>query len=163
MNFTSTAHSTYLEHNGKENRGGLKYVPGQNAGLPAGSGMQKPGMRLSALVKPGAVNICGCYLLAMSAFLSPVALLFATRFAEPELQHHRAHYFYIRTTIALLVIGSCLGILMIVLGASLSTLLILAGLTVLFLTAILTLARCLSGLVRTFRGLPPRNYRSYLV
>ncbi len=131
--------------------------------VPAGIGMQRPGTGVSALIKPGAVNICGCYLLAMSAFLSPLALLFAVLYAEPEHKDYQAHYFYIRTTIALMVIGFCLGSLMILLGVSQSSALILAGLVQLSLTAVLTLARCLSGLARALRGDPPRNYRSYFV
>jgi len=130
---------------------------------PDSGDRRKPGKLLSVFARPGSVNICLCYVLVLSAALSPVALFFAFLFADAGPHRFHAHYYYIRTTVALLVIGFSLGCLLIVLGASFSTTLILAGLVLLLLTAILTLARCLTGLFGALRGIPPRNYGSYFV
>ncbi|MBN9669279.1 hypothetical protein [Roseibium aggregatum] len=113
--------------------------------------------------KPSFRNICLCYLSLLTFFLSPVALLFAFLFAERGGSRLQAHYFFIRTTFALLVIGFCLAGLMVVLGAVLSTVLILAGVVLFVLSAALTLVRCASGLVFALRSEAPRNYKSYLM
>lgn len=124
---------------------------------------RKPGKPISVFARPGFGNICLCYVLVLSAFLSPVALLYAFLFADAGPHRFHAHYYYLRTTVALMVIGFSLGCLLIVLGATFSTGLILAGLVLLLLTAVLTLARCLTGLIGAVRRTPPRNYGSYLV
>ncbi|MES0809438.1 hypothetical protein ABLO27_08160 [Roseibium sp. SCPC15] len=115
------------------------------------------------LIGPGLSNICLCYILILSALLSPIALLFAFLFAEPDETRVYAHYFYIRTTVALLVIGVCIGCLMIVLGASISSSVILAGLVLLALTLGLTVIRCIRGFFSAMRGKAPQNYKSYFV
>lgn len=117
----------------------------------------------AALVRPGFVNICLCYLLVLTAVLSPLALLFSFLFAEAGGARLHAHYFYIRTTIALLVIGFCLACLMIVVGAVMSTVLILVGLALLALTAALTLARSCNGFFHAFRAEAPRNHSTYFI
>ncbi|MES0879986.1 hypothetical protein [Roseibium sp. SCP14] len=115
------------------------------------------------LIGPGLSNVCLCYVLILSALLSPVALLFSFLFAEPDETRVFAHYYYIRTTVAVLVIGVCVGTLMIVLGAGISSTIILAGLLLLALTLILTAMRCIRGLFSAMRGKAPQNYKSYLV
>ncbi len=132
-------------------------------GKKTGNGKHGRHTLLRALITPGRANVGLCYLLTLSAVLSPAALLFAVLFAEPENGSLHQHYYYLRTTIALLVIGFSAGSLLIVFGASLSSLLILAGLALLTLTALLTLLRCLSGFVCAFRSLPLRNYKSYFI
>lgn len=117
----------------------------------------------TSLSRPGYGNICLCYLLTLTVFLSPLALVMAIHFADIGPHAFRAHYFYIRTSVGLLVIGAGLGCLMIVLGASFSTALIFAGLAFVVLTVGLTLARGVTGLSRALRCRPPRNYRSYFV
>ncbi|MEM9629946.1 MAG: hypothetical protein AAGA50_01380 [Pseudomonadota bacterium] len=115
------------------------------------------------LIEPGLSNICLCYVLILSALFAPIALLFAFLFAEPDETRVYAHYFYIRTTVALLVIGVCVGCLMIVLGASISSSVILAGLFLLVLTIGLTVTRCIRGFFSALRGKAPQNYKSYFV
>lgn len=137
--------------------------PSDGPGPPAGSAGEKPRSLPAALVRPGFTNICLCYLLVLSAVFSPLALLFSFVFAEAGGAPLHAHYFYIRTTIALLVIGFCLSCLMIVLGALMSTVLILTGLALLALTAALTLARSCSGFFHAFRSQAPRNYSTYFI
>ncbi|MCV0426681.1 MAG: hypothetical protein K5905_14525 [Roseibium sp.] len=116
-----------------------------------------------SLFGPGFGNICLCYLLIVSTFLSPLALLFAFLFAEPHETRFHAHYFYIRTTVALFVIGFCAGCLMIVLGADISSTLILTGLVLLAFTIVVTLARCARGILSAMRGKAPQNYKSYFI
>ncbi|TYC52809.1 hypothetical protein FMN50_16580 [Rhodobacterales bacterium] len=137
--------------------------PADEPGTPAGAAGQPPQHSSPSLVRPGFGNACLCYLLVLSALLSPLALVFAFLFAEPHAPPLQAHYFYIRTTIALMVIGFCLAVLMIVVGAVVSTFLILAGLALLALTAALTLARCCAGFIHAFRRRAPRNYRTYFI
>ena len=120
-------------------------------------------MSTAPLFGPGFGNICLCYLLIASTLLSPLALLFAFLFAEPDEIRFHAHYFYIRTTVALLVIGSCAGCLMIVLGADVSSDLILGGLALMALTVVVTFARCIRGLFNAIRGKAPQNYKSYFI
>ncbi len=116
-----------------------------------------------ALTRPGFGNVCLCNLFALSVFLAPVALLFAFRFAEHGERELNSHYYYIRTTIALLVIGLCLAGLMVVLGAGFSSPLILGGLALFLATALLTAVRCARGCLRALRREAPNNYKSYLL
>jgi len=115
------------------------------------------------LFRPGFANVCLCYLFVLSFFLSPAALLFSFLFAERGDSRILTHYYFVRTTIALLVIGFCMSGLMIVLGAVFSSLLILTGVTLFAATAALTLIRCVSGLIFALRCKAPRNYKSYFV
>jgi uncharacterized membrane protein len=117
----------------------------------------------AALIRPGPVNICLCHLLVVSLVLAPLALAFAIRHAEPGGRRLESHYLYLRTSFAILVIGTGLGSLMILLGAPLSSLLMLAGLGLIAATLALTLARCGNGFCRALLGLPLRNPKSYLV
>jgi uncharacterized membrane protein len=116
-----------------------------------------------AFFSSGFVNIGLCNLLTLSIALVPIALFFAIRFANENNQCFQGHYHYIRTTIAILVIGTCLAGLMVLVGAALSTLLILAGLALLSLTGTLVILRCFSGLALCIRKEPHRNYESYLI
>lgn len=125
--------------------------------------MQNKDKRTGGLFGSSFSNIVLCYAFIPTFFLSPLALYFAVTFSEPAEQRIFAHYYYIRTTIALMVIGGCTGSLMILLGADLSSLLILTGLTVVLLTAVLTILRCLKGFLCAFKGEPPRAYTSYLL
>ncbi|QFT33495.1 hypothetical protein FIV00_23590 [Labrenzia sp. THAF82] len=124
---------------------------------------RSPGSRLRSFFLPGRGNIFLCYLMTLSVMLCPIALLFAILFAETQNEEFQAHYHYLRTTIALLVIGLLTGCLLIVLGASLSSLLIFAGLAFAGAALILTVLRCSHGLIRTTRGLPLRNHRTYFI
>jgi uncharacterized membrane protein len=117
----------------------------------------------SAILSPGFVNIGICNLLILSTAFIPIALFFAIRFANENNQCFQGHYHYIRTSIAVLVIGTCLAGLMILAGAALSSLLILAGLVLLCLTGALVVLRCFSGLVLSLRNEPHRNEKSYLI
>ncbi|MDN3718463.1 hypothetical protein QW131_02560 [Roseibium salinum] len=83
----------------------------------SGGNGRKPAA-FTALSRPGYGTICLCYLLTLTVFLSPLALVMAILFADIGPHAFRAHYFYIRTSVGLLVIGAGLGCLMIVLGAS---------------------------------------------
>jgi uncharacterized membrane protein len=93
----------------------------------------------------------------------PLALAISIRYAAPEGRCLEAHYLYLRTTIAVLVIGTGTGGLLILLGAPLSSGLMLAGLGLIAATLTLTLARCCNGFCRALLGRPPRNPKSYLV
>ncbi|WP_281926445.1 hypothetical protein [Roseibium album] len=127
--------------------------------------LNKPNVnaRVAGPIATSLGNVFVCYALILTFFLAPLALFIAMRFSEPAEQSVFAHFFYIRTTIALLVIGCCVGGLLILLGADLSSSLILVGLAIFVLTGFLTLARCLVGGFCALRGRPPRSYRSYLV
>ncbi|GAB4531231.1 MAG: hypothetical protein Tsb0019_33020 [Roseibium sp.] len=115
------------------------------------------------LIRPGAVNICLCHMLILTGLLSPLALVFAFRFAEPEDRWLQSHYHYVRTSVALLVIGGGLGGLMILFGAPLSSGLMLAGLGMIAATLILAAARSLTGVYCSLRGLPLRNHETFLL
>lgn len=117
----------------------------------------------AAVFRPGPANICLCHLLVASLALAPLALLFSFRHADPGGRWLESHYLYLRTSIALLVIGAGLGGLMILLGAPLSSLLMLGGLALVAATLLLTLARCCNGFYRALFGLSLRNPKSYLV
>lgn len=114
------------------------------------------------MFSPGFGNVFLCYLLVCSLVLAPVALIFSIRFADSTEQRLFAHYFFIRTTIAVFVIGTCVSCLLILIGADLSSSLILAGLALLTITSALTLVRCFRGIFSALRGNSPRFYRSYL-
>ncbi|GAB2185440.1 hypothetical protein [Roseibium sp. LAB1] len=128
----------------------------------AGGGKQKA-FSPFGLFRPGSANICLCHLLVLTVLLSPIALGIAVIYAEPEGRWLQAHYHYLRTTIALLVIGLSTGGLMILLGASSSSALMLAGLGVCTVTVMLSSARSLLGLFSALRGSPLRNHRSYFI
>jgi uncharacterized membrane protein len=115
------------------------------------------------LFRPGSANICLCHLLVLTILLSPIALAFAILYAEPGGRWLQAHYHYLRTTIALLVIGLGTGGLMILLGASISSALMLAGLGLCATTVLLSYARSLLGFCSALRGSPLRNHRSYFI
>jgi uncharacterized membrane protein len=117
----------------------------------------------AALIRPGHVNICICQVLILTGLLAPVALAFAIRFSETEGRWLQSHYHYIRTTIAVLVIGCCLGSLMILLGAPLSSLLMLAGLGVIAATLVLCVSRCVTGFYCSWRGYRLRDHATYLI
>ncbi|MET1414164.1 hypothetical protein ABVF61_17960 [Roseibium sp. HPY-6] len=125
--------------------------------------MQKKDKRTGGLFGTGFGNIILCYAFILTFFLSPFALYFAISFSEPAENRFFAHYYYIRTTIAVMVIGGCMGSLMILLGADVSSFLILAGLAVVALAGMLTFLRCLKGILCAFKGEPPRTYTSYLL
>lgn len=108
-------------------------------------------------------NVVLCYLLVLTAALLPFALFFALRFADRAGRALQAHYFYVRTTIAILVIGTCVGGLTILAGVALAAPLIFAGLALFGLTLALGLTRCLCGLARALQGRPPRAYQTYLI
>ncbi len=145
-------------------------MPGMGSGHPVENLVQNtddknrnPGMRLRSFFLSSRSNIFLCYLMTLSVMLCPVALLFAILFAETQNEGFQAHYHYLRTTIALLVIGSLTGCLLIVLGASLSSLLIFAGLAFAGAALVLTVLRCSHGLICTTRGLTLRNHRTYFI
>jgi uncharacterized membrane protein len=115
------------------------------------------------LFRPGSANICLCHLLVLTLLLSPVALGFAFLYAEQGGRWQQAHYHYLRTTVALLVIGLSAGGLMILIGASISSALMLAGLGLCAATVLLNLARSLHGFYSALRGAPLRNHRSYFI
>ncbi len=117
----------------------------------------------AAVIRPGYFNICLCNVLVLTGLLVPAALVFAVRFAETDGRWLQAHYHYIRTTIALLAIGSSLGGLMILLGAPLSSYLMLAGLGLIAATILLCIARCVTGFTCSLRGVSLRDHRTYLV
>lgn len=128
----------------------------------AGSGQGPSGRQRRGMFSPGFGNVFLCYLLVCSLVLAPVALIFSVRFADSTEQRLFAHYFFIRTTIAVFVIGTCVSCLLILIGADLSSSLILAGLALLTITSALTLIRCFRGIFSALRGNSPRFYRSYL-
>ncbi|MHA7774041.1 hypothetical protein [Roseibium sp. M-1] len=115
------------------------------------------------ILRASAANICLCHCLVLSLFLSPAALGFAIAFADTDGRWLRAHYHYLRTTIALLVIGLASGSLLILAGLSLSPALMLAGLGICAATILLVIARTLNGIFRAFFGLQLRNHRSYFI
>lgn len=115
------------------------------------------------LFSPGFPNIVLCHVFCCAVFLAPLALLFAVSYAEHSEERLFGHYYYIRTTIALMVIGSSLGGIMIVLGAEVSTQLILAGLLLVTLTGVLALLRCVKGVVYALKRRSPTSYRSYIL
>ncbi|MCK7610921.1 hypothetical protein [Roseibium sediminicola] len=117
----------------------------------------------ATVFRPGPANICLCHILVASLALAPLALIFSVWYADPGARWLEAHYLYLRTSIALLVIGAGLGSLMILLGAPLSSLLMLGGLALIAATLLLTLARCCNGFFRTLFGRPLRDPKSYLV
>jgi len=116
-----------------------------------------------ALLQPGYANIGLCYILTAAFVTAPVALLFATRFADPGERNLQGHYLYIRTSLALMIIGAGTGALAILLGAPLSSALMLAGLVLIAGTLLLTLSRCLCGLYNAAYRLPLRRPKSFLV
>lgn len=115
------------------------------------------------LFAPGFPNAVICYACICVFFLAPIALLFAVQFADHSEERLFAHYYYIRTTIALMVIGSSIGGVMIVLGAEISTHLILAGLLLAALAGMLAIARCLKGVAFALMRRSPPSYRSYVL
>jgi len=117
----------------------------------------------AALVRPGPVNLCLCHMLVLTGFLMPLALAFAFRFAETDDRWLRSHYHYLRTTVALFVIGGGLGWLMILFGVPYSTALMLAGLAVIAVTLVLIAARSLTGIYCAIRRAPLRNHESFLL
>lgn len=128
----------------------------------SGDGKQKA-FSPFGLFRPGSANICLCHLLVLTLVLSPIVLAFAFLYAEQGGRWQQAHYHYLRTTIALLVIGLSAGGLMILLGASNSTALMLAGLGLCAATVLLSFARSLHGFYSALRGSPLRNHRSYFI
>lgn len=117
----------------------------------------------ATLFRHGPVNVCVCHLLVLSLVATPLALLFAVRHADTADRWLQAHYLYVRTSIALLVIGVGLGSLCILLGAPTSAFLMLAGLGLVVATLLLMVMRCANGIFRALRGLSLRNPKSYLV
>lgn len=117
----------------------------------------------ATLVHPGFANICLCYVLVAALLTLPLALFLAIRFAVPGRTQLEAHYLYIRTTIALLVIGTGVGSLLILLGAPLSSSLMLGGLALIATTLVQALARCCYGVSCAVRRQPVHNPKSYLV
>lgn len=115
------------------------------------------------LFAPGFVNIVLCYISTCTVLLVPLALLFSASYANHEEEKLFSHYYYIRTTIALMVIGSCSGGIMVILGADFSTNLILAGLLLIFLTGMLAIARCMKGIAFALMRRSPSSYRSYIL
>ena len=116
-----------------------------------------------AIFRASAANIALCHLLVMTLFFSPIALGFSIIYAETEQDWLRAHYHYLRTSIALMVIGLAVGGLMILAGVSLSSALMLAGLAVCAVTLMLVAARSAIGIFRAFLGLRLRNHNSYFL
>ncbi|GAA0778022.1 hypothetical protein GCM10009077_19140 [Roseibium denhamense] len=114
-------------------------------------------------MSPGFANTALCYLCLLSFALSPVALLFSLAYAHTDHGIHRQHYYYIRTTIAVLVIGLSAGALLVLIGANTSPAVILSGVGIVAAAALTSIARCLHGLVRSFRKAPLRNHRTYLI
>jgi hypothetical protein len=133
--------------------------PGQRA---AGT-EREAGFSPRSVFKASAANLCLCHCLVIALLPSPAALGFAIAFAETGGPWLRAHYHYLRTTIALLVIGLSSGSLMILAGLSLSSKLMLAGLGLCAGTMLLVLVRSLNGIIRAFFGLQLRNHRSYFI
>ncbi|WP_420336022.1 hypothetical protein [Roseibium sp.] len=115
------------------------------------------------LFAPGFPNAVICYVCICVFFPAPIALLFAVQFADHSEERLFAHYYYIRTTIALMVIGSSIGGVMIVLGAEISTHLILAGLLLAALAEMLAIARCLKGVAFALMRKSPPSYHSYIL
>lgn len=115
------------------------------------------------LFRPGSANICLCHLFVLTLLLSPIALGFAFLFAEQGGRWQQAHYHYLRTTIALLIIGLSAGGLMILLGASISSALMLAGLGLCAVAVLLCYTRSGLGFYSALRGSPLRNHRSYFI
>ena len=124
---------------------------------------QTSSARAKQLFAPGFANAVLCYACICVIFLAPAALLFSVQFAVHTEERLFSHYFYIRTTIALMVIGSSLGGIMIVLGAEISAHLILAGLLLTTLTGILAIARCIKGVAFALMRKSPPSYRSYIL
>lgn len=115
------------------------------------------------LFSPGFSNVLLCYVCSCAVLPAPLALLFAVNYAEHPEERLFAHYHYIRTTIALMVIGSSLGGIMIVLGAEIATQLTLAGLFLVTLTGVLALLRCAKGIFSAIMRQSPTSYRSYIL
>ncbi|MBO6510554.1 MAG: hypothetical protein JJ979_19090 [Roseibium sp.] len=111
----------------------------------------------------GMVNVGLCHVMMSTYVLSPVALVFATVYADVDRQVLREHHHYIKTSGAILLIGTSISGLLWLAGAALSTVLILIGLAAMSLTAALVFLRSLNGLALCLRKQPPKNYRSYLV
>lgn len=119
--------------------------------------------RTGTLFAPGFGNIVLCYAFVCSLLLAAAALLFAVNFADTSDRRLYAHYYYLRTTIALMVIGYCIGGLLILMGADYSSSLILAGLAIAASSTVLTFARCLNGTFCALRRVAPPGFKSYLV
>lgn len=114
-------------------------------------------------LSPGFGNIVLCYITTCTVLLVPLALFFSASYANQEEESLFSHYYYIRTTIALMVIGSCSGGIMVILGADFSTRLILAGLFLISLTGMLAIARCIKGIAFALMRRSPSSYRSYVL
>ena len=123
----------------------------------------RTGRSLAGLLSPGYTNTCLCYLLVAIVLPLPLALIFAIRFASCQEDRLQAHYLYLRTTIALLVIGAGTGALLILLGAPLSSLVMLAGLVLMAATLLLTVLRCCYGCYCAVRQQGLRNPHSFFV
>lgn len=124
---------------------------------------QTEAVRARSLFAPGFANIALCYMCTCTILLVPLALFFSAGYANQEEKNLFSHYYYIRTTIALMVIGICSGGMMVILGADVSTHLILAGLILVTLTGILTVARCTKGIAFALMRRSPSAYRSYIL
>ena len=129
----------------------------------ADASQQDEAAKSMRLFASGFPNILLCYACICSLALSPLALLFAITHAEHTEERLFAHYHYIRTTIAIMVIGSGLGGVMIILGADISKRLILAGLLLAMLTGVLAFARCIKGTAYAVLRRAPRGYSSYIL
>jgi len=137
--------------------------PAEESGQEARGAERETGLDPRSVFRASAANICLCHCLVMALIPSPVALGFAIAFAEADGRWLRSHYHYLRTTIALLVIGISSGSLVILAGLSLTSILMLAGLGICALTVLLVLARSLNGIFCAFLGAPLRNHRSYFL
>jgi|GEM_PF-1593506 len=137
--------------------------PAEESGQRAAGAERETGLGPRSVFRASAANVCLCHCLVMALLPSPVALGFAIAFADADGRWLRSHYHYLRTTIALLVIGLSSGSLLILAGLSLYSMLMLAGLAICALTVLLVLARSLNGIFRAFRGIPFRNHRSYFI
>ncbi|ASP36375.1 hypothetical protein [Labrenzia sp. VG12] len=123
----------------------------------------RSGWSPTALFQPGFANICLCHVLVAAVLTVPFAFFMAIRHAETGEKPIEAHYLYVRTTIALLVIGTGIGSFLILLGAPLSSSLMLSGLALIAATLLLTLPRCCYGLSCAARRKPLRNPKSFLI
>lgn len=123
----------------------------------------RSGRSPAGLFSSGFANICLCYLLVAAILTVPFALFLAIRNAESGEKPLEAHYLYIRTTIALLVIGTGIGTLLILLGAPLSSGLMLGGLALIAATLLVALSRCCYGLSCAARHKTLRDPKSFLI
>lgn len=132
--------------------------------MPNGLEAQQPTGKISdRLFGPGFINVALCHALLLPFITLPLSTYFAARFGSCHGRELIGHYHYIRTTVAIMLLGGGTAALCLLVGVETSARLVLAGLVVGALTLVLFYLRCLYGIACALRRKPLRNHRSLLV